>query len=310
MWGSEKVLPDRLAVWQKLAGERIRWINAYGSTETTITTTIYEPGGVQERQEVLSVPIGRPIANTQVYLLDSHLHPVPIGVPGELYIGGLGLAHGYLNRPDLTAERFVPNPFSQQPGAHLYKTGDLARYLPDGNLEFLGRTDHQVKVRGFRIELEEIEANLSQHPLVRECVVAAREDIPGEVSLVAYIIAKQGQAPTTNELHRYLKEQLPTYMMPSAYMVLKALPRMPNGKVDRRALPLPDSARPELEEAFVAPRTQTEELLAAIWTEVLELERVGIYDNFFHLGGHSLADTRGFTNGTALTRPLWGSDHR
>ncbi len=261
----------------------------YGPSEDTTYSTfaLRRPGA--------PATIGRPIANTGVYILDPHLQPVPIGVPGEIYIGGVSLARGYLNRPELTAKLFIPNPFNDEAGARLYKTGDLARYLPDGNIQFLGRIDHQVKIRGFRIELGEIEAVLGQHPAVQETVVVAREDIPGDKRLVAYLVIKQGPVPTFNELRSFLKEKLPEYMVPSAFMFLDALPLTPNGKVDRRALPAPDRVRPELERAFVASRTPIEEMLAGIWVEVLGLEQVGIHDNFFELGGHSLLTVRLFT---------------
>jgi acyl carrier protein len=238
------------------------------------------------------VPIGRPIANTQVYLLDPHLQPVPIGVPGELYIGGHGVARGYLNRPELTAERFIVDPFRDEPQARLYKTGDLARYTSDGHIEFLGRLDHQVKLRGYRIELGEIEAVLTQHTAVRESVVLAREDVPGARGLVAYIIPRQAPPPTTRELRSFLQAKLPNYMVPSTFVMLAALPLTPNGKVDRRALPAPDQERPLLEEAFVAPRTPVEEALAGIWADVLGLTQVGIHDHFLELGGHSLLATQ------------------
>jgi acyl carrier protein len=202
------------------------------------------------------------------------------------------LARGYLNRPALTAEKFIENPFSDEPGARLYRTGDLARYLPDGNIEFLGRVDYQVKIRGFRIELGEIEAVLDQHPAVRKVVVLAREDTPGDKRLVAYLVPNQEQAHTASELRMFLKEKLPEYMVPSAFVTLDALPLTPIGKVDRRALPAPDRSRPELGGTFVAPRTSVEERLAGIWAQVLGLERVGIHDNFFELGGHSLLATR------------------
>ncbi|MFQ5796950.1 MAG: condensation domain-containing protein, partial [Candidatus Bipolaricaulia bacterium] len=214
------------------------------------------------------------------------------GVPGELHIGGVGLARGYLNRPELTEKKFIPHPFSEEPGARLYKTGDCVRYLPDGNIEFLRRIDHQVKIRGFRIELGEIEAVLVNHPAVQETVVMAREDTPGDKRLVAYVVPKQAQAPTINELRSFLKEKLPDYMVPSAFVPLEALPFTPNGKVDRRALPAPDQIRPQMEETFVSPRTPVEESLAAIWRDLLELKQVGIHDNFFELGGHSLLATQ------------------
>ncbi len=267
-------------------------INGYGPTENTTFTCCYpitEPDQLGN-----SVPIGRPITNTQVYLLDSHLQPVPIGVPGELYIGGDGLARGYLNRPDLTEEKFLQNPFSDEPGTRLYKTNDLARYLPNGNIEFLGRIDNQVKVRGFRIELGEIEAVLAQHPSVKEAVVTARKDISGNKSLVAYIVSHQEQASTIDELRRFLKQKLPDYMVPGAFVVLEALPLTPNGKVDRRALPAPDQIRKEPEETFVAPRNELELQLTQIWEKVLGVHPISVKDNFFDLGGHSMLAARLF----------------
>nr|MBA3356212.1 amino acid adenylation domain-containing protein [Pyrinomonadaceae bacterium] len=291
--GSErlKILCGGEALSRELANQLLErgavlW-NLYGPTETTIWSAVY-------KVEFNSgpVPVGRPIANTQVYLLDQHLQPVPIGVPGELYIGGAGLAQGYLRRPELTAERFIANPFSAEAGARLYKTGDLARYLPSGEIECLGRLDHQVKIRGFRIELGEVEAVLAGHKSVRENVVVTREDVPGEKRLVAYVIPKQDEASSVSELRSYLKERLPEYMVPSAFVLLQELPLTPNGKVDRRALPVPDQGRPELEKAFVAPRTAVEELVAGVWADVLRREQVGVYDNFFDLGGHSLLATQ------------------
>jgi amino acid adenylation domain-containing protein len=267
--------------------------NLYGPTETTIWSCIHKMG-IEEG----TVVIGRPIANTQIYLLDAHLNPVPIGVPGGLYIGGAGLARGYLHHPELTAAKFIPNPFSEEVGARLYQTGDLARYLPDGNIECLGRIDHQVKVRGFRIELGEIEAVLHQHPAVRETVVVAREDMPDDTfpqaakRLVAYVVPYEGQALTARELQSYLREKLPEYMMPAIFVFLDVLPLTPNGKVNRHALPVPDRGRPELGELFQSPRTPTEEILAGIWAAILGLGRVGIHDNFFESGGHSLLATR------------------
>jgi amino acid adenylation domain-containing protein/non-ribosomal peptide synthase protein (TIGR01720 family) len=261
-----------------------QFFNAYGPTEATVGVTLAacSPDG-------RSPPIGRPIANKRVYLLDAHLEPVPVGVAGELCIGGVGLARGYLGRPDLTAERFVPDPFAAIPGARLYRTGDLARYRADGAIEFLGRTDHQVKIRGFRVELGEVEAVLGRHPGVREAVVLAREDTPGDKRLVAYVIAEvPAAAPTIGQLRSYLKERLPEYMVPTAFMMLDALPLTPNGKVDRPALPAPDSARPHLASAFVAPRTPVEARLAEFWAQILGLNRVGVHDNFFELGGDSI----------------------
>src|SRR5438552_11153789 len=238
------------------------------------------------------IPIGRPIANTVVYILDRYLNPVPVGVMGELYIGGVGLARGYLRRPALTAERFVPNPFAEHPGERLYRTGDLARYLPDGNIEFIGRIDHQVKIRGFRVELGEIESVLAEHPAVREAVVLARGETTDDKRLVAYIVPAERAAPSLSAIRDHLKERLPDYMLPAAVVFLAALPLTPNGKVDRRALPAPDATRPELASAYLAPRTPVEEVLAGIWADVLNLERVGVHDNFFELGGDSLSANR------------------
>jgi hypothetical protein len=211
-----------------------------------------------------------------------------VGVPGELYIGGAGLARGYLNRPELTAEKFVPDPFAQTPGARMYRTGDRARYLPDGNIEFLGRADNQIKLRGFRIELGEIEAVLGEHSMVRQAVVLAREDVPGDKRLVAYIVPADVAGAATETLRAYVRERLPEYMLPSAYVVLEHLPLTPNGKVDRRALPAPEYDRNMLGGAFVAPRNSLEELMAEVWREVLKREQVSVHDNFFELGGHSL----------------------
>ncbi|MEH1817514.1 MAG: amino acid adenylation domain-containing protein [Nostoc sp.] len=257
-------------------------VNNYGPTENTVVAT---SGTVPKRQQAYLQPtIGRAIANTQIYILDSLLQPVPIGVTGELYIGGESLARGYLHRPDLTTERFIPNPFAPQ--ERLYRTGDLVRYQADGNIEFLGRIDYQVKIRGFRIELSEIEATLTQHPQVRDAVVITREDIPGVKNLAAYIIPELTQ-PTSNELRLFLKSKLPSYMVPASFTVLEVLPITPNGKVDRRALPVPEFESDE-STGFVSPHTHTEEVLAKIWRDVLLLKQVGIHDNFFELGGDSI----------------------
>lgn len=261
--------------------------NLYGPTETTIWSTIHQ---VQSGDGL--VPIGRPIANTQAYILDQRLQPTPVGVPGELYIGGAGIARGYLNRRELTTERFISNPFTDKPGASLYKTGDLARYLSDGNIEFLGRIDHQVKIRGFRIELGEIETALEEYPGVQQTVVLAREDNPGNQRLVAYVVSCAEQTLTVSKLRDFLKKKLPDYMVPSTFVLLSSLPLLPNGKVDRRALPAPDTTRIEGKAVFVAPRTPVEEALTNICAEVLTLEEVGIHDNFFELGGHSLLATQ------------------
>lgn len=280
-----EALPLDLA--QQLLSRAASLWNMYGPTEATIWSTLCQ---IKPGEEVIS--IGRPIANTQVYLLDLQLQPVPVGVPGELYIGGDGLARGYLNRPELTAEHFVCHPFSDEPGARLYKTGDLARYLPDGSIEYLGRLDSQVKIRGYRIELGEIESVLRQHPSIRESVVLIREDTPDDKRLVAYVILRENLKPTASELHHFLLERLPEYMVPSTFVSLETFPLTPSGKVDRRALPTLGAVRLELGATFVAPRTPVEEILADIWTRILRIKHVGIHDNFFELGGHSLLATQ------------------
>jgi aspartate racemase len=269
----------------------VRLINGYGPTESTTFACCHVMEAGREQAIGASVPIGKAIANTEVYVLDRHLNPVPVGVAGELYIGGDGLARGYLNRAELTAERFIPHPFATEAGARLYRTGDLVRYLPDGNLEFLGRIDTQVKVRGYRIELGEIEAVLLSHPAVRSAVVVAREEEARDKRLVAYVVGET-ESVAVIELRAYLKEKLPEYMMPSAFVMLDALPLTANGKVDRRALPAPERGRAEGGNEYVAPRTPVEEMVAGIWSEVLGVERVGVNDNFFELGGHSLLATR------------------
>jgi amino acid adenylation domain-containing protein len=262
-------------------------INQYGPTEASVDATYFICRRESGRG---TVPIGRPIANTRAYVLDARMSPVPVGVPGELYIAGTGLARGYLGRPSLTAERFIPDPFSLEAGARLYKTGDVVRWLADGELEFIGRADNQVKVRGFRIELGEIEAALAAHESVRDCVVLAREDEPGDKRLVAYVVAadacKSSVVITATELRAHLKERLPEYMVPSAFVMLEALPLSANGKVDRKALPAPDSSL--VSDIYVAPRDAVEEMIAEVWAEVLRVERVGVEDNFFESGGHSL----------------------
>jgi amino acid adenylation domain-containing protein len=272
--------------------------NEYGPTETHVVTAHRLQANSKEWP--LLPPIGKPIANDQVYVLDANYTPLPIGVPGGLYLAGVGLARGYLNRPDLTAERFLPNSFSVSGGERMYLTGDLARWLPDGNLEFLGRMDHQVKIRGFRIELGEIEAALQEHGGVRQAVVIAREDQVGEKHLVAYVVPEQEHEKRDNgsgraelligELREHLLGKLPEYMMPSAYVQLEKLPLNHNGKVDRKNLPQADTATPEQE--YVGPRSATEETLCRLWQEVLRRERVGIHDNFFKSGGHSLLAAR------------------
>jgi acyl-coenzyme A synthetase/AMP-(fatty) acid ligase len=282
--GGEACSAETAARWSRAR----LFFNAYAPTETTIyATTMLCAEGERQRPS-----LGRPIQNMQVYLLDQNGQPSPLGVPGELYLGGAGVARGYLNRPELTAERFVPHAFSTEPGARLYRTGDLARFLADGNIEFLGRTDHQVKVRGFRIELGEIEKALGEHPLVREVAVMARDDRPGEKRIVAYVLPHEGQLPSITVLRRHLKGKLPDYMLPSSFVIVEAMPLTETGKIDRPALPAPEDARPELAQKYVAPRSALEQVLAGIFAETLKIERVGIYDNFFELGGHSLLATQ------------------
>ncbi|HVF49520.1 MAG TPA: amino acid adenylation domain-containing protein [Pyrinomonadaceae bacterium] len=265
-------------------------INGYGPTENTTFTSCHEMRGGE--RVVKSVPIGRPIANTRVYVLDRRMQPVPRGVVGELYVGGAGVARGYLRRPELTAERFVPDPFGEAAGGRLYRTGDLVRHQRNGDLEFIGRVDEQVKVRGFRIELGEIEAALGSHAGVRECVVVAREDVHGEKRLVAYVVAGREGLNDTGAWRGYLKEKLPDYMIPSAFVLLDEIPLTPQGKIDRRALPAPEQHAVAAEDGPVAPQTPVEEILAGIWSEVLGVGRVGVEDNFFALGGHSLLATK------------------
>jgi amino acid adenylation domain-containing protein len=291
--GGERALPERLALWQKFVGRDVRLMNTYGPTEATIVATACDLSAhgdeLTGRREL---PIGRAVRNTQAYVLDRSLNLVPVGVPGELYIGGAGLARCYHDRPALTAERFIPHPFSSEPGARLYKTGDLARYLADGEIEYLGRGDAQVKVRGYRIEPGEIEAVLAQHAAVVDAVVVARADAPGEQQLVAYVVLKREASATAAQLRGFVKEKLPAYMIPAWFVLLDALPLTVSGKVDRHALPAPQRVAGETDAVFVAPRNQIEELVARVWADVLGLERVGAEDNFFELGGHSLLATQ------------------
>jgi thioesterase domain-containing protein len=286
-----KVLVGGEALPPDLAGELVSscgpvW-NMYGPTETTIWSTVYR---VEERHQGL-IPIGKPIANTQAYILDVNHRPVPIGVPGEVYLAGDGLARGYLGRPDLTAERFVPNPFHPEAGARMYRTGDVARFLPDGNILYLGRIDNQVKVRGFRIELGEIESVLSKLPSVRSAAVVAREDRAGDKRLVAYVVPSSDQEFSGVRLRDFLKQSLPEYMVPSTFVKMDTLPLSPNGKINRSALPAPDSSQAE-GGTTIAARDDLELQLVNIWKKVLGVPNVGITDNFFDLGGHSLLAAR------------------
>jgi acyl-coenzyme A synthetase/AMP-(fatty) acid ligase/acyl carrier protein len=282
LFGGEAVDPKSVEAVIK-AGAPEHLLHVYGPTENTTFTSWYEV-----QVPLTSIPIGKVIANTQIYLLDAYLKLVPIGVTGEIYIGGDGLARGYLNRPELTQERFIANPFKKSK-SRLYKTGDLARYLPDGNLEFVGRSDAQVKLRGFRIELGEIETVLNQHPAVRESVVMVRE-VKSDRSLVAYVVANSEQIIISN-LQSFLKTKLPNYMIPAAFVILEALPLTRNGKIDRLALPSPNFTKVELLDNQT-PRTSVEAQLVQIWSKILGREQIGIEDNFFDLGGHSLLATQ------------------
>jgi amino acid adenylation domain-containing protein len=283
LFGGEVADPGSVrAVLQ--AGGPARLINVYGPTETTTFASWHLVEDAVEGAN--SIPIGRPLANTRLYVLDAHGEPLPTGVAGELYIGGDGVARGYLGRPELTAERFVPDPFARESGARMYRTGDLARWRPDGVLEYLGRVDDQVKIRGFRIEPGEIEAKLALHPQVRQAVVLVREDKPQPKRLVAYVVARDLQ-PSAAELRRWLGRTLPDYMIPAAFVTMSELPLTPNGKVDRRALPAPRESEAD-KSKHIAPSTLVEEVLAGIWADVLGVGRVGVEDNFFELGGHSL----------------------
>ena len=287
-----KILCGGEVLTRSLANELLddgAWLwNLYGPTEATIWSTVakVEPG----EDPVL---IGRPIGNTQIYILDSYSQPVPVGVPGELYIGGDGVARGYLNQPELTAEKFIPDIFCDQTAARLYRTGDLARYRPDGNIEFLGRVDNQVKIRGHRIELGEIEFVLNQHSAVKESVVLCHESEPSkEKGIVAYIAPNRDSVCSVSDLRIFACKKLPDYMIPSTFVILDAVPLTPNGKIDRKSLPPSDDERPLLDQGFTEPRTQIEELVGQVWREVLKRDKIGVYDNFFDLGGHSLLATR------------------
>ncbi len=285
---SGETLPSELAESFRQRLPECTLLNLYGSSEASADATYYE---VKEEQTGPTVSIGRPLANVQVYILDHNLQPAPIGARGELYVGGDALARGYVQRPDFTADRFIPDPFSGRAGARLYRTGDVARRLESGDIEYLGRADHQVKVRGYRIELEEIEAVLKQHEAVREAIVMAREDVPGDVRLTAYLVAGQSDETAVRTMREHLRGRLPDYMIPAAFVLLDALPLTPNGKVNRRALPAPQRSV-DLENKFEAPRSTTELELADLWKEILDVERVGLDDNFFELGGHSLLATQ------------------
>lgn len=283
--GGDKALPERYAAWQKMVP--VRWLNTYGPTETTIIATAFE--AEETLPDKTEIPIGRPIDNTQTYILDENLQQTPVGVPGELCIGGIGVAQGYLLRPELTAEKFIPDPFSETPGARLYRTGDRARFMPDGNIQFLGRIDHQVKIRGFRVEPGEIESVLARYSGIKDVYI--RVQGTEEKRLVAYCVPENSAFEVT-EVRKYLSQQLPEYMIPAAFVALEEIPLTQNGKVDFRALPEAEMENMETSAEYVAPRTPVEGLIAEIWLELLSLSKVGIYDNFFEIGGHSLLATQ------------------
>jgi len=297
---AEDLLPRR---WLIIGGEspRLEWIeklqsvamscavhNHYGPTETTVGVLTHRVEKNGARKRLLRLPVGRPLANIQAYILDRHLKPAPVGVPGDLYIGGASLARGYLNRADATAENFIPDLFSNQPGRRFYRTGDVARYLPDGNIDFIGRRDHQIKIRGFRIELGEIEAALGQYPGMRQVLASAAEDKTGHKHLVAYVVSDQQPLPASSDLRKFLQTKLPAQMIPSAFVMMDSLPRTAQGKLDRLSLPAPDLNKLDAGSNFMPPRNRVEERLAEIWAQAIGLKQVGIHDNFFELGGDSI----------------------
>jgi len=287
IFGGEALELKYLKPWFKRHGDKTpQLVNMYGITETTVHVT-YRPITYEDVESGQGSVIGEPIPDLQLYVLDGKLEPVPVGVGGELYVGGAGLGRGYLNRPELTMERFIPDPFSKKPGARLYKSGDVARFLPNRDLEYLGRADQQVQIRGFRVELGEIESVLAEHKTIRQVVVLVREDQPGDQRLVAYFVQASNQAVSIPELRKHLRARLPEYMIPQYFVELEVIPLTPNGKVDRRALPEPQVDR-QAEENYVAPRSEVEKTIASIWQELLNIKNVGIHDNFFELGGHSL----------------------
>ena len=293
VFGGEALEPAMLKSWyERNCNRDTQLINMYGITETTVHVT-YRPLGYEDTKAGGPSPIGCPIPDLRAYILDAYGEPVPVGVAGELYIGGVGVARGYLNRPDLTAERFVEDPFVAESGGRMYRTGDLGRWLPDGNIEFVGRDDFQVKIRGFRIELGEIEARLREHAGVREAVVVAGEDGDGGKRLVAYYttLDEREEGVGAEPLRSHLSACLPEYMVPAAYVRLEAMPLTPNGKLDRKALPVPD-ADAYSKRIYEAPQGEIETRLAEIWAEVLKQDKIGRHDNFFELGGHSLLAVR------------------
>ncbi len=289
--GGEKASATAFATWKKIVRQRVRWVNTYGPTEASVIATFYEPNADPDAPVPANLPIGRPIANVKIYLLDPNLNLVPAGVPGELHIGGIGLARGYLGQPERTAEKFIPDPFSRDPETRLYKTGDLARYLPSGEIEFAGRCDFQVKIRGFRVEPGEIEAVLAKHPSLRDVVVVAQES-GGDKRLVAYFVPVAGKTPSSGELRDFLSGKLPPFMVPAVFVRLDAMPLTPNGKVDRKALPPAGVQDTEPLSEDAKPKDALELQLTEIWESVLRIRPIGIQQNFFDLGGHSLLAVR------------------
>jgi amino acid adenylation domain-containing protein len=295
MVGGEKVSRNAYLTWVEKVGKQVRWLNAYGLLETTLTATVYEPEAATEASNTRSeIPIGRAIANTKIYILDQRSQPLPIGITGEIYIGGIGVAQGYFNRTELTSEKFIPNPFSGESGSYLYRSGDFGRYLSDGNIEFVDRRDNQVKIRGFRIELAEIETILAHYPGVQETVVIAKEDVPGDKSLVAYLVPKQGETFESKQLLSFLQQKLPEHLLPSAFVIVDSLPLNANGQVDRQALPALNPTNSKIEKIFAKAEDPLQIQLTEIWENVLGIHPIGITDNFFDLGGHSLIAVRLF----------------
>lgn len=295
--GGEKASAKAFSAWRTVVGNRVRWINTYGPTEASVIATAYEPPSSPDFPVPTTLPIGRPIANTKVYLLDEELNPVPVGVAGELHIGGTGVARGYLNRPESTAEKFISDPFSDDPSVRLYKTGDMAQFLPSGEIEFIGRRDFQVKIRGFRVEPGEVEAVLERHPAIRDVAVVAREWREGEKRLVAHFVPRVGEEPSASELRSFLQGKLPAYMVPACFVRLNALPLTANGKVDRKALPDPSATDNELFHSEPVndgeqPKDALELQLTGIWENVLGIRPIATQQNFFDLGGHSILAVR------------------
>lgn len=292
IFGGEALDPKNLRPWFEHHGDKMpRLVNMYGITETTVHVTYYPLKAADAEAGAKSL-IGEPIPDLQLHILSQDQKPVPVGMPGELYVGGAGLSRSYLNQPELTSKCFVPDPFTIKPDKRLYKTGDMVRSLSDGNIEYIGRIGSQVKIRGFRIEPGEIESVLSEHPGVRQAVVMAREDVPNDKRLAAYVVPGNIQGSVASELRGFLRKRVPDYMIPSAFVTLEALPLTPNGKLDYDSLPAPGTIMPEPSETYAEPRNSSEKKLAGIWADVLGIGQIGIHDNFFELGGHSLSATR------------------